>query len=153
VFWAIQPPRMATILLNHLCLLDVAELYGDMLTCPHGHYDLWNQWRRGARKFPPAVRALIAPSEHETWPRGRIVFDTSSRQFTCYADAQILRRAYLLAAICDRFGLPIERTRTKSDSHYRSSMRLTSAYRFQREVNEFTGTPPIKVALSYRPAM
>ena len=23
-----------------------AEPYGAMLTCPHGHYDVWEQWRK-----------------------------------------------------------------------------------------------------------
>jgi hypothetical protein len=97
IFWAIQKPGKPTILLDHRCLLGDTENYGDMLTCPHGHYDLWEQWRRGAGEIPDVARGLVAASEYEEWPRGRIVYDTIHQRFTCYADAKILRRADLLA--------------------------------------------------------
>jgi hypothetical protein len=126
VFWAIQPPQSATILIDHRCPLDVAEPYGDMLTCPHGHYDLWEGWRENAGEIPAAARALVTTSEYEDWPRGRMVFDTVSKRFTCYADAKILRRPGLLAVIYSTFGLTAAGTETKWDSHYRSTMLLGS---------------------------
>jgi hypothetical protein len=124
IFWAIQPPGKPTILLDHRCPLGDAETYGDMLTSPHGHYDLWERWRRVGGEIPDVVKALVAASEYEEWPRGRIVCDTMRQRFTCYADAKILRRADLLATIRERFGLPPERTMMKRDNHYRSTMLL-----------------------------
>ncbi len=124
IFWVIQRPGNTAILLDHRCMLNVAEPYGEMLTCPHGHYDLWGQWRTGKGDISSAIRAVIATSEYEEWPRGRIVFDTIRQEFTCYADVQILRRADLLAAVRDRFGLPKDRTRAMWDSHYRSTIRI-----------------------------
>jgi hypothetical protein len=126
IFWALQPRQSATILIDHRCPLDIAEPYGDMLTCPHGHYDLWERWRKNAGEIPVAARALVVGSEYEDWPRGRIVFDTISKRFTCYADSNILHRANLLAIIYSRFRLPAARTEMKWDSHYRSTMLLGS---------------------------
>ena len=124
IFWAIQEPGKPAILLDHRCLLGDAETYGDMLTCPHGHYDLWERWRKVAGEIPDIARPLVAASEYEEWPRGRIVYDTVEQQFTCYADAKILGRGDLLAAIHERFGLPSKRTTLKWDNHYRSTMLL-----------------------------
>jgi len=126
IFWALQPPQSATILIDHRCMLHIAESYGDMLTCPHGHYDLWEEWRKNAGEIPAAARTLVGGCEYEDWPRGRVVFDTVTRRFTCYADMKILRRADLLAIIYDTFGLPAARTEAKWDSHYRSTMLLGS---------------------------
>ena len=124
IFWAIKPPGIPLILLDHRCSLDLAELYGDMLTCPHGHYDIWEEWRKAPADVPMEARAVVVASEYEEWPRGRVVFDAIHQEFTCYADIQILRRTDLLAKIRGKFGLPNERTKTIRDNHYLSTMRL-----------------------------
>ena len=116
IFWAIQEQRSAASIVDHRCSLKEAEPYGTMLTCPHGHYEVWEQWRKAGG------RAAIAESEYEEWPRGRIVCDSENGRL--YADAQILRDAALIAAVHERFGLPIDRTDAKRDNHYRSTRRL-----------------------------
>jgi hypothetical protein len=126
IFWAIKPPGIPLILLDHRCSLDVAELYGDMLTCPHGHYDIWEEWRKAPTDVQRDARSVVVASEYEEWPRGRVVFDAIHQEFTCYADVQVLRRPSLIATIQQRFGLPIERTKMMWDSHYRSTMLLGS---------------------------
>ena len=68
--------------------LGKAELYGDFLTYPQGHYEVWESWRRLgpaglARRGLPTI---IAWHEYENFPPGRVVFDTCSRRFTVYAD-------------------------------------------------------------------
>ena len=118
IFWAIQERGSSATLLDHRCSLKEAEPYGTMLTCPHGHYEVWEQWHKAGG------RAAIAAFEYEEWPRGRIVYDRENERFILYADAQILRDAALIAAIHERFGLPMERTDAKRDSHYRSMRRL-----------------------------
>jgi hypothetical protein len=89
-----------------------AEPYGDMLTCPHGHYEVWERWRNTSSTDHPGIRSLIALDEYEEWPRGRIVYSSPDDQFVLYADAQILSRPDLLTVIYERFGLTarIERT-------------------------------------------
>jgi len=124
IFWAVQEQGSAAILLEHRCSLNEAEPYGSMLTCPHGHYDVWEQWRKGIDIRRAAAASLIAMCEYEEWPRGRIVYDTESERFVLYADAQILRRPALMAAIHERFGLPTDRADAKPDNHYRSTRRL-----------------------------
>ncbi len=124
VFWAVRAPAGFTTLLVHRCLLADAEPYGDRRTCLHGHYELWEQWRKGSEEVPAELSGLVAGSEYEEWPRGRVVFDAVRCEFTCYADNQILRRADLVAAIRIRFGLPGGRTKFKWDNHYRSTMLL-----------------------------
>jgi hypothetical protein len=124
IFWAVQEQGSATILLEHRCSLKEAEPYGSMRTCAHGHYEVWEQWRKDVGTRPPGVASLIAVSEYEEWPRGRIVYDAESERFILYADAQILRRPALLTAIHEKFGLPMNRTDAKWDSHYRSARGL-----------------------------
>ena len=118
IFWAIQEQGAAVSIVDHCCSLKEAEPYGTMLTCPHGPYDVWEQWRKAGG------RAAIAASEYEEWPRGRIVYDLESGRFVLYADAQILRDPVLIAAIRERFGLPLDQTAAKGDNHYRSTRRL-----------------------------
>jgi hypothetical protein len=71
-FWLI--PVMSEIhLLAHTLTLDLAESYGDGLTCPLSHIDAWEATRRGARLLTPLdmpTRAIIATSEYEERPRG-----------------------------------------------------------------------------------
>src|SRR5271169_521768 len=90
IFWAIQEQGSAATIVDHRCSLKEAEPYGTMLTCPHGHYDVWEQWRKAGGQ------AAIAASEYEEWPRGRIVYDSEKQRFVLYAEEQILRRPVLL---------------------------------------------------------
>jgi hypothetical protein len=124
VFWAVQEHGTAVLLLEHRCSLKEAEPYGNMLTCPHGHYEIWERWRKsvgdGRRTSVPSI---IAVCEYEEWPRGRIVYDSKNTRFILYADAQILRRAALLSTICKKFRLPMDRE-AKWDNHYRSTRLL-----------------------------
>jgi hypothetical protein len=119
IFWAIQDQGSAARIVDHRCSLKEAEPYGTMLTCPHGHYEVWEQWRKAGG------RAAIAASEYEEWPRGRIVYDREGERFILYADAQILRDPALITAIHQKFGLPMERTDPKRDNHYQSTRRLS----------------------------
>jgi hypothetical protein len=127
IFWAVQEKGSTAVLLDHRCPISEAESYGDMLTCPHGHYEVWEQWRTKAGSNRPGLDLLIATDEYEEWPRGRIVYSSPGKCFVLYADAQILSRPDLLAIIHERFGLQADRTRMtqpKRDSHYVSTRRL-----------------------------
>jgi hypothetical protein len=46
-YWLVCDDSRNIRLIAHRCALADAEEYGDCLTCPHGHYDLWEGWRTG----------------------------------------------------------------------------------------------------------
>src|SRR6266702_7464824 len=46
-YWFARDSSETILLIAHRCALADAEEYGDCLTCPHGHYDLWEGWRAG----------------------------------------------------------------------------------------------------------
>ena len=85
IFWAVQEKGSAAVLLDHRCPISEAEPYGDILTCPHGHYEVWEQWGRNATKDQPD---LIATDEYEEWPRGRILYSSLYDRFVLYVDEQ-----------------------------------------------------------------
>lgn len=97
-----------------------AEIYGDFLTHPRGHYEVWESWRRlgptglKLRRMPIS----IAFHEYEDFPRGRIVFDTKSSTFVIYADCRLQGRA-TIEDIVRSFALAGERINVRPDSHYR----------------------------------
>lgn len=115
------------ILLSHKCPLALAEDYGDFATCPHGHYDVWEEWRSGKGILSGIVRRLIIDYEYEDWPRGRVVYNRVHQEFVVYADEKI-RRSKLAPIVLTEFG--ITDARILSDPHYLSTQRLARAGRF-----------------------
>jgi hypothetical protein len=126
IFWAVEGKRKAAVVLDHRCPISEAEPYGDMLTCPHGHYEVWEEWRKNSRGDRLGVASLIWMDEYEDWPRGRIVYSSSHHHFVLYADVQILSRPDLMTVIQERFGLATDGTQRKRDSHYVSTRRLAA---------------------------
>lgn len=100
--------------------LAEAELYGDFLTHPRGHYEMWETWRRlGSLGLARAgLPKLILWTEYETIPRGRVVYNTVDRIFTIYADRRLQQPAFC-RTIVDRFGLAQQPNVIASDPHYR----------------------------------
>ena len=90
--------------------LDQAEPYGDHVTHPRSHIDVWAQFQR-AGKVPHE-------SEYEEFPRGRVMHHHSSGEFMILADPCILARKDLIAEIKDALHLP-KKTKLGSDPHYR----------------------------------
>lgn len=124
IFWVIQEPGSLATLLDHRCSLREAEAYGCMLTCPHGHYEMWEEWRRTLGGVNTRLKQFLRANEYEEWPRGRVVYDSESNRFTLWADRQKLQRPDLLAIIVEKFGLPADRTDAKPGRHYRKTIRL-----------------------------
>ena len=103
IFWRV-PFRSGFVLVADAIPLSAAELYGDCLTYPRGHYEVWEEWRRLSasellqRNIPPTVRGY----EYEALPRGRIVYKKLQKRFTIYADRKLLV-ADAIRLIVERF--------------------------------------------------
>lgn len=123
VYWILRAPTGSLRLLVHACALADAEEYGDCLTCPDAHIDVWVQWQRG--QVPEKdLLYLIRDFEYEDWPRGRIVYDRAAEHFVVYIDPQLVRYPAMREAVIHRFGLLESRWIIRTDLHYRSRMRL-----------------------------
>ncbi|MGI8839538.1 MAG: hypothetical protein ACR2F8_01935 [Caulobacteraceae bacterium] len=119
IFWSVPVAAGASRLLIDTEPLARAETYGDFLTHPRGHHEVWTAWRRlgtgwlKARGWPFA----ILTHEYEDFPRGRVVFHVSTSAFWIYADRR-LQREDDIARIKTALGLTDQTCLVKSDSHY-----------------------------------
>lgn len=121
IFWLISSAQK-TVLLTQRSPLKDAESYGDCLTHPVGHYELWERLRSlpvpslKKRGLPVEVKT----AEYEYYPRGRVVYETPSDSFVIYADIR-LQAPELIRKIIEAFCLDQQTDVTvRSDSHYRS---------------------------------
>ena len=120
IFWA-APDSGASALVTDATELRAAEPYGEFLTHPRGHYEVWEAWRRLgpvglARRGLPAV---IAFYEYDDVPRGRVVYDVPASLFVIYADRK-LHGPDWMARIIGAFGLTRQRATVRPDAHYRT---------------------------------
>jgi hypothetical protein len=120
IFWGV-PEDGRIVLVTDRTPLAEAEAYGDCLTHPRGHHEVWEAWRAlGAtalrRRGLPAV---IASREYEALPRGRVVFMRTPTLFTLYADRR-LQRPELIGELVRLFGLGEQHHAVRSDAHYRT---------------------------------
>ncbi|KQU05131.1 hypothetical protein ASG60_00055 [Methylobacterium sp. Leaf469] len=120
IFWGV-PDGRRTVLVTDRTPLAVAETYGDCLTHPHGHYEIWETWRAlGATELRRrGMPAAIAGHEYEELPRGRVVYMRTPALFTLYADRH-LQRPEAITELVRLFGLDGERHLVRSDVHYRT---------------------------------
>jgi hypothetical protein len=86
-YWFVRDDSETVLLIAHRCALSEAEEYGECITCPHGHYDLWEGWRTGVA--PDGMTNIVRDAEYEEWPRGRVVYNFVQRQLIVYGDRQI----------------------------------------------------------------
>jgi hypothetical protein len=92
--------------------LSEAEPYGDHLTHPRGHTEVWEHYQRNG--------LVSREMEYEESPRGRVMYSTKTQRFTLLADRCILRDKGMVRRIMSETGLP-QNTTTDTDSHYRCS--------------------------------
>ena len=120
IFWGV-PEEGRLVLVADRTTLDQAEAYGDCLTHPRGHHEVWEAWRRlGAtalrrRGLPPAIET----HEYEAFPRGRVVYMRGPALFTLYADRR-LQRPETVTELVQLFGLTGQPHAVRSDAHYRT---------------------------------
>ena len=121
IFWGVRDGTAILRLVTDTTPLVDAESYGDFLTHPGGHYEVWEAWRRlgpaglAARGLPRA----IAWHEYEYFPRGRVVHHSPTARFTVYAD-RALQADSTMTRILTLFRLERAQCDIKSDAHYRS---------------------------------
>lgn len=101
-----------------------AASYGDLKIYEGTHTKLWDLY----------VRHSIVPTdvEYEEYPRGRVAFDTKTRQFWLFADACILKDKAIVNKIRNDFHLP-SNTKTDKDPHYRCPKCLSKRTKKQKE--------------------
>ena len=90
--------------------LDKAESNVEFRNFPASHVKFWEKLQRDG-KVPRDV-------EYEDAPRGRVVYNTRTRQFTLFADRCISRSKRLVARIVYKLNLPKD-TKVRHDEHYR----------------------------------
>ena len=115
IFWLVGDA-----LLIDRSVLDDAEAYGDCITHAAGHYERWEEWQAlGAHRLAQlGYPTLIASTEYEAWPRGRIVYEVPPARFILYADRR-LQRPEIVSALKTHFGLNDSTVLIKNDAHYR----------------------------------
>jgi hypothetical protein len=105
IFWLLN----GKLIIDSMPLAE-AEPYGDHMTHPRSHIDVWGQWR--------LVGKVPGESEYEEFPRGRVMYNTKTRRFTLLADKCILRDKGIISKIMSALSLP-KTTKTGTDEHYR----------------------------------
>ena len=105
IFWLVNDK-----LLIDSTPLSEAETYGDHLTHPHSHLEVWTMFQRNGT-VPREV-------EYEEPPRGRVMYNMRTQQFILLADRCILQDKGIIGKIKLEIGLPKD-TELGPDSHYR----------------------------------
>ncbi len=121
IVWGVPDGTEQLLLVTDCTSLTDAEAYGDFLTHPREHFEVWENWRRrGATGLSRrGLPTLIAWHEYEYFPRGRVVFDTLSSRFTLFADRR-LQAPRTLPRVLHVFGLDLAHCAVRPDLHYRS---------------------------------
>lgn len=104
IFWIVQRKSLID-----STPLSEAEPYGDFLTHPRGHAEVWETYQQTG----------VVPSdmEYEECPRGRATYNTKTRRFMLLADRCILKDKILVRTIVRALHLP-RNTELSADSHY-----------------------------------
>lgn len=120
IFWGV-PDGGAIVLAHDAIPLSEAERYGEMLTYPDGHADVWDGWQKlGATGLKRrGLPAQIAQAEYDEVPRGRVVYRTPDRSFVIYADRR-LQTASFITQVKIAFELTGSQSVVRSDPHYRT---------------------------------
>lgn len=121
IYWGIPNPDHSWSILTDKSSLAEAEPYGDFLTHPRGHYDVWSEWQKlgSVALAKRGIPETVAYHEYEDFPRGRIVYETKTSQFIIYADRR-LQRTEVVAEIATLFSLAPGTFAVRSDAHYRT---------------------------------
>lgn len=119
IYWLVSDRDGGSRLLTDSTRLAEAEPYGDHLTHPRGHYEVWESWKslNPAQRSGLSIPNAVLHGEYEAFPRGRVVYFVPSDTFTIYADRR-LQKPRVVSEIKFCFGLESARVRVLSDEHY-----------------------------------
>jgi hypothetical protein len=118
IFWVVRGN-----LLIDSTRLGQAEAYGEQLTHPRGHAEIWEQFQQKGLVFPEV--------KYEEHPRGRVMYNTKTKRFLLLADRCILRDEKVVRKVLTELRLP-RGTETGTDEHYRCSICLRSGSEVRR---------------------
>jgi hypothetical protein len=93
--------------------LSEAEPYGDHMTYPRSHLEVWTKFQQKG--------TVPSDIEYEEAPRGRVIYNAKTGRFSFLADKCILRDKIMLTKIMSELNLPNKKTDGGDDSHYRCS--------------------------------
>ncbi len=85
---------------------------------PRGHYELWTELAGKGKSWlkTQGFPTLIASSEYEAHPRGRVVYDTASKGFVVYLDPRISAPQFR-TCLKVAFGLGGQKIIVRRDAH------------------------------------
>ena len=117
IFWivdsCIQPPQPVI----DLTPISMAEPYGEALTHPRGHYEVWSAWQNlgvtGLRR--KGLPQEIYSNDYEVFTRGRVVYFAKTNKYIIYI-GRILNTNKI--DIYKVFNLDKYNSIIKFDSHY-----------------------------------
>lgn len=119
IFWFVGNGPDPLLVVDRLLLAE-AEAYGNCLTHPGGHHEVWERWKLAGAMWlkGSGLPVEIASSEYDVHPRGRVVFDALPTRFFLYADRRLQTQSCVASVIC-AFGLAHSEVLVRSDDHYR----------------------------------
>jgi hypothetical protein len=91
--------------------LTESEEYGDCLTSPHPHIELWEELQQNG--------FVRADDEYHEWARAHVIYDRVQEKFFLYADPCILSEQQYVDAIVESCGLSNEQVEKTTDADYR----------------------------------
>jgi hypothetical protein len=126
IFWFV-PARIfdRSAIVTDMTPIGEASDYAGLKTHDRGHFEYWSSLAAlGVRELRERrLPTVIAFTEYETYPRGRIVYYPSREQFTIYADRQLHKRVFI-DAVVSAFDLPAGCYSIESDPHYARSEKI-----------------------------
>jgi hypothetical protein len=90
--------------------VDEGENYGDFKNYPGDHRRYWSELQK--------MGIVSVDSEYEEHPRGRVVLNRKTGQYSLYLDRCILRRPSTVSRIISKLHLPANAV-VATDPHYR----------------------------------
>jgi hypothetical protein len=120
VLWLATQASGEHVLIVSRTLLSGAETYGDCLTDPRGHAELWESWNKVARNQPArfGIPPAITVTEYDDHPRGRVIYHRPTQQFWVFIDPR-LHRGHIIQQIVRTFRIPRRKFWIRWDEHYR----------------------------------
>jgi len=121
IFWGIRDANHGMLLLADRTPIDQAEVYGECITHPTGHYEFWERLSELGAAVLTNRGLPTAPAwhEYEEFPRGRVVYWPKEKRFVIYADSRLQTTLFVERIVAD-FCIPRGSYSVRSDPHYHS---------------------------------